>query len=185
MRPKLYSLDAIIHTMFGGEMGLHITTRTPYQQWSLEVWGCFSAYGAGILHMEEWMKKCTFLIKIRCHSTRMLKMKQGWTFQQDNSPKYTAKETPNWFQRKKIKLLEWPSQLPGMNPIENLWKELVSTQPHHRQNLSLPRSTQEQENQRCLRVWDPMQRRHQWRPTEPFDSTLLIHPCFPHPEWNR
>lgn len=34
-----------------------------------------------------------------------LKMKRIWISKQDNSPKVI-----NWFQRKKIKLVEWPSQ---------------------------------------------------------------------------
>ncbi len=42
-------------------------------------------------------------------STSMMKMKQGWAFQRETMIPNTAKETLNWFQRKKVTLLEWPA----------------------------------------------------------------------------
>ncbi len=60
-------------------------------------------------------------------------------FQQDLAPAHTVKGTKNWFNDHCVTVLDWPANLPDLNPIENRWsivkRKIGDTRPNNADDL--------------------------------------------------
>ncbi len=111
-------------------------SRVKHGGGSVMLWGCFSAFGAGNLVRVEGIIKTEDYEKILKDNLKQSATKHGLGFQHDNDPKHTSLLVKNYLQMSKVNILDWPTQSPDLNPIENLWGSL-KTRVHARRPTNL------------------------------------------------
>jgi hypothetical protein len=123
-------------------------------------WGSISIYGPGcLIPLEGSMNSEKYINIIQSHllpSATACFGNEPWILIQDNAPCHVSAASKKFFADKQISVLEWPSNSPDMNVIENIWcifkKKLYSGGSGLTRNEVIRKATDIWENDDELRL---------------------------------
>lgn len=97
------------------------------------VWGWIGLYGVGEVtetegrfNMDQYLEilEEVMLPSVRAYA---LPFPERILFMQDNCPVHTGRAVRRWFEeQRRLDLLAWPSNSCDLNPIENIWADIVN-----------------------------------------------------------
>lgn len=117
-----------------------IIQRTIKHPVKVNVWGCFSQRGFGCLELFTQNLNAEKMLKIykrgllKSVEKMFGKKTENWVLQEDNDPKHRSRLCKAWKEENGVTTMDWPSQSPDANPIENVWgimKSQLAGKPVH------------------------------------------------------
>lgn len=119
-----------------------LVQRTVKHGIKVHLWGCFSKQGFGTLYLFTYNLDAEKMLKIYKKALLpsakrwFINKNEDWILQEDNDPKHRSKLCIEWKKKSDIVTLDWPSQSPDANPIENVWA-YIKLKLHGRRTYTL------------------------------------------------
>lgn len=98
-------------------------------RFSINVWAWINYHGNGMCwKIDDRLTSRNYvhmLENIMLPSVLQIFPENNFVFQQDNCPIHTARIVSEWFQQNNVEVLQWVPKSADLNPIENVWAEMV------------------------------------------------------------